>query len=290
MSHRQCLFRCVFCLLATIAATQGKSKDLDYPISVAVARSGTVYLADRNLPGVWRWEGGRLSLYHQASRTSRSPLSAIRCLAVDAEGRLLAGDSGTRELYRFDSQGKLRPLTAAKPPGGIGIPMALAIDASGDLLVSDLEENRVVKVPKDGGQPQPFAAVRAPRGICLDRQSRLWAISGRRLVRVTGEGRQEVVVDDGVFGFPHTVVVEGTTAYVCDGYLGAIWRLLPGKSPEKWASGPPMAAPVGMAIGPNGLLVADPRAKGLFEIDLQRGLVKPVVLRQDGTATPPDRR
>jgi sugar lactone lactonase YvrE len=290
MSHRQDLFRCVFCLLATIAAKQGKSKDLDYPISVAVAPSGTVYLADRNLPGVWRWEGGRLSLYHQASRTSRSPLSAIRCLAVDAEGRLLAGDSGTRELYRFESQDKLQPLTAAKPLGQVGIPMAIAIDPSGDLLVSDLEEHRVVKVPKDGGPARPFAAIRAPRGICLDPQSRLWAISGRRLVRVTAEGRQEVVVEDGVFGFPHTVVVDRTTAYVCDGYLGAIWRLLPGKSPEKWASGPPMVAPVGMAIGPNGLLVADPRAKGLFEIDLERGLVEPVPLRLEATVAPPDRQ
>ena len=259
-----------FC--ATCFAAEG----LDYPLSIAVHRSGTIYLADRNVPGVWRLEGDRLSLFFRGSKKFRTPLGAIRCVALDREGKLLAGDSATSDVYRFDETGTPRALTAqGKPYGQIGIPIGIAVDADGNLLVSDLETHRIVKVSKEGGQVQPFAAVPAPRGLFYDSHKQLWVISGRRLVLVSAAGEQKTVVDDGVFLFPHTVVAaEDGTAYVCDGYAKAVWKIPPGGKPERWVSGSPLDNPVGMDLQQGKLFVVDPRARAVLEIDGKGSLTR----------------
>jgi sugar lactone lactonase YvrE len=253
----------------TLCAPCSAAEQLSYPVSIAVNRSGVIYLADRDLPGVWRLEGDRLSLFFKGSKKFRTPLNAVRCVAVDREGKLLAGDSATSDVYRFDDQGTPQPLTArGKPYGRIGIPMAIVTDADGNLLVSDLETHRIVKVPKEGGPSQPFAAVPAPRGLFYDSHKQLWVISGRKLVRVSGAGEPKTIVDDGVFLFPHAVVVKDDgVAYVCDGYAKTIWKVPQGQKPEKWVSGSPLDNPVGMDLRQGRLLVVDPRAKAVFEID-----------------------
>jgi sugar lactone lactonase YvrE len=245
------------------------SQELDYPISLAVHPSGALYLADRNLPGVWRLEGDRLSLFHQASKKFRTPLNAIRCVAVDRDGKLLAGDSATCDVYRFDESGRPQPLTAqGKPYGQIGIPMSIVADAQGDLLVSDLETHRLWKVPRSGGKAESLFSLPAPRGLFYDAQRRIWAISGRTLVRISAGGEKETVVGDGVFSFPHSVAVqENGTAFVADGAAKTIWKVAPGAKPEPWVRGEPLDNPVGLDQYQGKLLVADPRAKAVFEID-----------------------
>lgn len=258
-------------IVAALDSAYSCAAELDYPVSIAVGASGVVYVADRNLPGVWRLEGERLSVLFQGSKKLRTPLAAVRCVALDSDGKLLAGDSSTRDVYRFDAAGQPRALTAtADGLGQIGIPMDIAVNAEGDLLVSDLEGNRVLTIPKEGGRARVFAEVPAPRGLFYDRQRRLWVISGRRLLRLDAPAEPQVVVDDGVFQYPHTVVVRPDgKAYVCDGYARAIWEVVAGRKPRKWVSGPPLDNPVGLALAHDRLLVADSRARAVFEIDLQ---------------------
>jgi sugar lactone lactonase YvrE len=245
------------------------SEQLGYPVSIAVSKSGTIYVADRELPGVWRLEGDRLSLFFKGSKKFRTPLNAVRCVAVDPEGKVLAGDSATSDVYRFDEKGVPHALTAqGKPYGQIGIPMAIVVDGDGNLLVSDLETHRIAKIPKAGGPSQTFASLHAPRGLCLDVQKQLWVISGRKLVRIAPGGERKTIVDDGVFLYPHTVAVsDDGTAYVCDGYAKAIWKIAGGGKPEKWVSGSPLDNPVGIDLKQGRLFVVDPRAKGVFEVD-----------------------
>jgi streptogramin lyase len=192
------------------------------------------------------------------------------------DGKLLAGDSSTRDIYRFDDAGQPQPLTAqGQPFGQIGIPMDIVNDAEGNLLVSDLELHRIVKVPKAGGNAEKVLDVNAPRGLFYDAQQQLWIISGRRLVRFAAAGKLEVIVDAGVFEFPHTVVVKSDgAAYVCDNYANAIWKVAPGQKPEKWVSGAPLVRPVGMAALGDKLIVVDPHAKAVFEIDASGKLTK----------------
>ncbi|HBL43028.1 MAG TPA: hypothetical protein DDZ90_06490, partial [Planctomycetaceae bacterium] len=82
--------------------------------------------------------------FFTGSKVFRTPLNAVRCVAIDKEGHVLAGDSSTREVYRFEKAGaKPQPLTN----GGIGIPMDVVVLKNGDLLVSDLELQQIWKVP-----------------------------------------------------------------------------------------------------------------------------------------------
>jgi sugar lactone lactonase YvrE len=255
------------------------SNDLSYPVSVVVHESGTLYLADRNLPGVWQLAGDQLNLVYKGTKQLRTPLNAIRCVAVDSEGRLLAGDSSTRDIYRFGEDGQPQPLTdQGQGIGQIGVPMDIVVDAEGNLLVSDLEIHRIVKVPNQGGRVDEFASVPAPRGLFYDSRNQLWVLSGRRLVRLSPDGKAETIVEDGVFSFPHTVVVaEDNVAYVCDGYARTIWKIVPGEEPERWVRGDPLINPVGMDIHEGKLLVVDPRARAVFEINAEGNLTRRLI-------------
>jgi len=255
---------CLTCLVAMVP--KSATAQMEYPLSIAVAESGKLYIADRNLPGVWQIDGSDLSTLFKGSILFRTPLNAVRCVALDKNGSVLAGDSATREVYRLGEDVEPTPLT----DGGIGIPMGIAVDSKGQLLVADLELHRIWKVPAQGGKPEQLAEVQAPRGVCIDDDDNLWVVSHGKdqIVRVSPSGEVETVVKGRPFQFPHTIVVgKDKTAYVCDGYAKAIWKVPLGGKPAKWVSGEPLVNPVGLARHGDGLLVVDPRANAVFEID-----------------------
>jgi len=271
-------------LILLAAPAHLHAQELQYPIDVAVAPSGDIYLADRNLPGVWKLTGGKLSVYIQGSKKFRTPLNAVRCLAIDASGKLLAGDTATRDVYRFDDEGKPVPLAG----GSVGMPMGIVADAKGEfLLVSDLERHCIWKVPAMGGEPVKLADVSAPTALALDGDGRLWVVSRgeNAMYRVAPDGKVETIVAGREFLFPNAIALDAEgTAYVTDGYAKAIYKVKVGNSPdaaeptiEKWVEGEPLVNPVGMAWQGNSLLVIDPRAKALFRID-KEGKIETVAI------------
>lgn len=248
-------------------------QELQYPLAVAVDQNDVIYLADRNLPGIWQVKDGARSLYFAGSKKFRTPLNAVRCLAIDHDGRLLAGDSATREVYRFDAAGQPQPLTG----GGIGIPMGVTVNSHGDLMVADLELHRVWKVPAAGGTPEEIAQIPAPRGVFVDADDRTWVISGVQdpLRRILPDGTVEVIVKDRPFQYPSAVLVDAqNNAYVCDSYSHAIWKVGPDGSTTKLVEGEPLVHPVGLAWRGADLLVVDPHAKALFQVDPSGKLTK----------------
>jgi sugar lactone lactonase YvrE len=257
-------------LLAFLSGVSAaNASEMAYPLSVAADQQGELFVADRNLPGIWQLSGDQLTQLFQGSKKFRTPLNAVRCVAIDREGQLLAGDSATRDIYRFDAEKRPQPLTdQGQGYGEIGVPMDIVIDSQGDLVVADLELHRIVKVPAAGGAVNELFQIQAPRGLFWDAQQRLWVISGRTLVRVEADGSKKTIVAEGTFEFPHNVVVNAEgTAFVTDGYAKAVWRIVDGGKPEKWVSGEPLQNPVGLELHNARLYVADPHAKSIFEID-----------------------
>jgi hypothetical protein len=255
------------CVLAAIVsgATIVRSAEPQYLLGVA-ATEKQAFFADRNLPGVWRLSDGKLSLLFEGSRKFRTPLNAVRCLAIDRDGKLLAGDSSMREVYRFDDQNQPQPLTG----GEIGIPTGIGVLKSGDIIVADLELHRVMRIPAAGGQPTLYADVPAARCIFVDGEDRVWIVSHGKdqLLRGDAAGKLETIVAGRPFQFPSSVVVRADgTALVCDTYAKAVWQVSAGKEPVKWASGEPFVSPVSLALQGENVLVADPRAQGLITID-----------------------
>jgi len=250
---------------ASLAAS-ALAAEPQYVLGIAARDAQTVFLADRQLPGVWQMTDGKLSLFFEGSKKFRTPLNAVRCLAIDREGRLLAGDSSTREVYRFNAENRPEPLTK----GGIGIPTGIAVTAAGEILATDLETHRIWKVPSAGGEPSLFAEVAAPRAVTVDGEDRVWIVSHGKdqLLRADSAGKLDVVVAGRPFEFPSAVLVDGQgVAYVCDTYANAIWKVEPGKPPAKWAAGAPLVSPVGLAWSNKDILVADPRAKAVVRVD-----------------------
>jgi len=250
--------------LMTLPAA-GRGEELIYPLSVAVA-GDDVIVADRMLPGLVKLRGGAAEVFFQGKKTFRTPLNAVRAVAVAADGTVHAADSATRDVFRF-VDGQPVPLTAGK----LGIPVDIAFDPSGDLFVSDLETQRVWRVPAAGGEPKEVARLAAPRGLFVDGAGRLWAVAAsgdQPLVRIAADGTIEPVVKERVFEFPHDVVVaDDGTAYVSDNYARAVWKVAADGTATKWITGEPLASPVGLSIRGGKLLIADPRAKTVWEAD-----------------------
>jgi hypothetical protein len=262
------------CLLPVFALSRPVIAQMQYPLSVAAADDGAIFVADRYLPGVWKLEDAKLSRFFEGSKKYRTPLNAVRCVVMDRSGALIAGDTATRDIYRFDDSGKPVPLTE----GGIGMPMSIAVNSQGELLVADLELHRIWRVPAKGGEPQPLADVQAPRGIVCDAEDHLWVVAqgGKdQVVRVSPAGEVSVVVAGRPFQFPHNIVLAADrTAYVTDGFAKTIWKIPPGGKPEAWVAGEPLINPVGLAWRQQNLLVVDPHARAVFEVDPEGRLQK----------------
>lgn len=262
--------------LLLMAGTTATADDLQYPLSAAVSADNTLYVADRDLPGIWKLDGNGASMFFKASKQLRTPLNAVRCLAVDTDGRLLAGDSATRQLYRFDEPGK--PVPLLKNSTGIGIPMSIAVLRDGTLVIADLELHQVWKLPAVGGEPIKFAAVTGPRGLAVDAQDNIWVASHgeNQLLRISAEGLLEPVIRGRPFEFPHNVAVDAQgVAYLSDGYAKTIWKIAPGGEPEAWLAGEPLINPVGLSWRGDELLIVDPRAKAVFAVNAE-GLLETV--------------
>ncbi len=254
-------------LFAPGLARAQQAAELDYPLAIAAGPAGEIYLADRNLPGVWKLTEGKLTLVFQGAKKFRTPLNAVRCVAVDAQGRVYAGDSATREVYRFNEQNQPEPLAHAATGTGVGIPMAIAFDKEQNLVVADLEfPGRVVRIPAAGGEPVQLAQVNAPRGVTVDGEGRVWVLTqgkDRQVVRLLADGKVETVVEGQPFDFPQSIVLDDEGhAYVADGYAKAIWKIpAGGGEPVKLVEGNGLLHPDGVAIHKGELLVVDPKVR-----------------------------
>ncbi len=248
------------------ALPAGNAQEMQYPISAAAAEDGTVYVADTKTPAIWKIKDGKLEMYFEGSKKYRTPMNRPRCLAIDGDGRLLVGDSATREVYRFDETGKPMPLTEGK----IGIPRAIVVMPSGDLMVTDQELHCIWKVPAAGGVPEKFVAVPGVIAMCADKEGDLWVTSAPKhdLRKISPDGKIENVITDGPFQFPQEVAVDDAkTVYIADNYAKAIWKVPLGKAPVKLAEGAPLVSPAAITRSGDKLIVTDPHAKAVFQID-----------------------
>jgi len=264
-------------LLAVPAVAQETAPavtEFQYPLAVAARADGVVFVADRNLPGIWKVENGQKSIYFHASKKFRTPLNAVRCLAFDHQGRLLAGDSATRDVYRFDDAGTPQPLTK----GWIGIPMAIAVAADGTIFTADLELHRIWKMPAEGSEkPVEFAVINSPRGLALDPDGTLWVLSTSskdgQIQKVAADGKVESVIKDHPFNLPHNLVrLADGAMYVTDNYEHCVWKVTVGAAPEKFVAGAPLDRPVGLCVAGDRLLVADPHIRTIFAIGMDKAV------------------
>lgn len=260
-----------------------QATDMVYPLDVAVDSQGTLYVADRNLPGIWQLKDGRAEVFFQADNKFRTPLNAVRCVAVDNQDRVLAGCSTTTEVYRFDN-GRPVPLTGAQ----ISVPMNLAVDAQGDVIVCDLKLRQVVRIMPEQ-QIKILATIQAPKAVLPLGDEQLLVLTGvdRPLLKIAANGDPQktivqgqnvqvfggdhspadVLVADRPFDFPADMVaLTDGHIVVSDSYGKCLWRVSPAGEVTKWVSDPRFLHPVGLATDGERIYVADPRARAIFRV------------------------
>ncbi len=264
------------CLLMQMATTVAgaEPKDFSYPLALAATDDGVVYIADRQLPGIWKIESGTKSVFFQGSKTLQTPLNAVRCVAIDRNGILLAGDSSTRDVYRIDAAGEPTSLTNGK----IGIPMSIAVAEDGTIYTADLELHRIWKMPSAGSSnPEEFAVINSPRGLTLAPDGMLWVLSASsedgQIQMVRPDGTIEPFIDNHPFRLPHNIVrTPDGWFYVTDNYNRCIWKVSPGGEYRRWLQGQPLDRPVGLCFLHDDLLIADPHIKTIFRATREKSL------------------
>ena len=243
----------------SLCAQDAKPK---YPISIA-AQESSIYVADRQMPGIWVIQQGKATVYHQAAKKFGTPLNAVRCLAIDTDGLLLAGDSATRDIYRFNAEGVPAALTGGK----IGIPMGIAIASDGTIYVSDLELHRIVTVGADGTVKE-FAKVQGPAGLSFDGDGNLFVAtrSAQRLVKISTDATVTVVAGASEIRFAQDVTVDSEgRVLVTDSYGKSIWNFSGDAS--RILQGEPLVNPVGISASPAGTFLVDPRGLGVLKLE-----------------------
>lgn len=200
-----------------------------------------------------------------------------------ADGSLWATDAGSHVVYKFSAEGELlQTLGTASTAGDnssttlFNQPNHVALDASGDLYVSDGYGNaRIVQLHADGSfvriiggeQGAGPGQLQLPHGVGLDAR-------GRILVNDSDNQRIAVFAADGTFEaswpFPSRgglVVGADDLVYVSDVNAGAVNILRGGLLQESIAVG---VRPHGLAVDSDGAIyVADAMARKVLKLTRQ---------------------
>lgn len=267
----------VICVLALMSMADSAAKvEFDYPIFLALGPDRTIYVADQNVPAIYKIApDGAASTVYKGSKQYRTPLNRPRGLAVEKNGDLLVCDAATMDVYRLSKDGKPQPLTGKKikllngietTMGDIIQPESVAVAPDGTIYVSDLKQRIIFKI-KDG-KPVKHAEVPAPRGLAIDKDGSLLVVSHSeaQLRRVAPDGKVTNVVAGRPFSFPISICVRQDGNYVVtDNYSKALWLVTPAGKVEKLVEGDPLKNPTGVAVDSAGnLAIADPHQKKIF--------------------------
>jgi sugar lactone lactonase YvrE len=268
------------------------------PQNVAVDGTGTIYVADfgnhliRKITqaGATTTLAGKAGIEGTADGTLVSATFANPSgIALGPGGTVYVADSASHRIRKISPDGTVTTLAGANwptPGGGFfpiagSVPVAIAVDGSGNAYVADSGMNIIRKVGADGIDGVLTSAT-APRGIALDTSGNLYVSdSGNHTIRkITVSGQDTIVAGapgasgsaDGNrisarFNDPGALSVDGTgNIYVADtgnhlvrmitvagavttiagrrGSVGVIVGELPGS----------LNAPIGMAVDVNGVL------------------------------------
>ncbi|MBS1889084.1 MAG: SMP-30/gluconolactonase/LRE family protein [Actinobacteria bacterium] len=162
-------------------------------LGLALDGAGAAYVCDTGNGGVQRISPDRrVERYGGSIGYPNYPV-------FDGDGRLWVSDSGDWDgangsIVRIDPDGATERVL-----GGLNFANGLAI-AGGWLYVVESSSSRIVRLPLEGGEPEPVLALDRviPDGLACDSEGGLWigCWQPNRVYRLAPEGTLEAIVDD----------------------------------------------------------------------------------------------
>jgi uncharacterized protein (TIGR03437 family) len=232
-------------IISTIAGTGGLgftgdggpaiSATFSNPDGIAVDSSGNIYIADQFAGRIRKFSvggiittvaGGGSSLGDNLPAT-QAQLSALRGVAVDASGSLYIADPFNERILRVGTNGIISTIAGTGQAGFSGdgslataamfsTPSGVALDASGNVYVADLDNNRIRRVVQGGtvttiagtassvgdGGPSRQARLTSPNSVAVDSSGNLYIAdpNANRVRKVTPSGTITTVAGTGQTG------------------------------------------------------------------------------------------
>ncbi|MEK7409634.1 MAG: hypothetical protein AAB225_31620 [Acidobacteriota bacterium] len=293
--------RCVRRVAGGTISTVAVPTWLDLPTALAFDSAANLYIADRT----------RIVKRSPAATVVSVPLAA-RDLVLDAAGNLFVAAAG-QEVKRLAASGALTTVAGSgakfrfQGEGGpaeqarLDSPSGLALDAAGNLYISDAGNSRVRKVNATGqiGTLSGSHLLLSPAGLASDAAGNLWIADPMlgRIIKVAAGGVISIAAGSGTPGFngdgglpaatqlnrSRDVAVDaGGNLYIADTYNHLIRKITPSGEVSTVAGrgvrgnagdgGPASSAlldaPTGIAVdGEGNLFIADQRNHAVRKVD-----------------------
>ncbi len=147
--------------------------------ALAVGPDGTLYISDNGNKRVVFWN----PITGQSGVTPATAANGLKSswgIAVDSSNNLYVADSTLNEVFIFSPAGTISTITAPNVTQAV----AVAVDASGSVLISDASTGNIVRVPDLSGTLTPASAITietiAPQAyaMSLDSQGDLYVGGG----------------------------------------------------------------------------------------------------------------
>ncbi len=265
---------------------------LSQPGGIAVDAEGNLYVADSLNHRVQKY--GADGQYLAATGTSGAEpgqFSEPWSVAVDAEGNVYVADTWNHRIQRFDADLNFvdawgQPAADLANPGPYDLfgPRDIAIDADGDLLVTDTGNKRVLKFSPDGEHLATYGSggsgpgeFNEPVGIAVGPDGDIYVADAwnRRIQRFdsdftyVGEIEVESWGSEGVTDKPYIAVLPDGRVLATDPANGRVLAFdAEGDLLATWES--PGGRPVGIALASDGqVYVSDGAASQVRRVPLE---------------------
>jgi len=120
----------------------------EYPVGIAVDGSGNVYVTDRDINRIQKFDGNGTFLWMWGSQgTADGQLKGPRGIAVDGSGNVYVADAQNQRIQKFDGTGTFLTKWGSQGTGDgqFILPLGIAIDGSDNIYVVDRANNRIQK-------------------------------------------------------------------------------------------------------------------------------------------------
>jgi uncharacterized protein (TIGR03437 family) len=291
------------------------SASLDNPDGVAVDAAGNLYIADTGNQRLRKVSsGGTIStlagsglttFYGDGGPANAAGFNAPTDVAVDSGGNLYIADSKNQRIRKINAQGTISTVAGNGRVGDSGDggpaisaslnnPVAVAVDAIGNIYIADQSNNRIRKVNPQGiintvdfGQYSSYSE--RPQDVAVDTTGNLYAALPQAIIKVSPQG---TVIDIDTGLCPVAVAVDaGGNIYWFDRCVGRgenVWKrtvdgrgvAVAGGGPSLGDGGPATSAslnsPHGLALDAAGnLYIADTGNQRIRKVNPQ-GIISTV--------------